>query len=71
MVYVGTRRIEDNLWTRMVEVVLPNLQQVAPIWETGREECRFSGPMMTRWAVPIDDTNTMLIEYRHVCETDE
>ena len=71
MVYVGTRRIGDNIWTRMVEVVLPNLQQVAPIWETGREERTFSGPMMTRWAVPIDDTNTMLIEFRHVCETDE
>ena len=70
MVYVGTRRIGDNIWTRMVEVVLPNLQQVAPIWETGREECAFSGPMMTRWALPIDDTNTMLIEFRHVCETD-
>jgi hypothetical protein len=71
MVYVGTRRIGDNIWTRMVEVVLPNLQQVAPIWETGREERTFSGPMMTRWAVPIDGTNTMLIEFRHVCETDE
>ena len=70
MVYVGTRRIGDNIWTRMVEVVLPNLQQVAPIWETGREERAFSGPMMSRWAVPVDDTNTMLIEFRHVCETD-
>jgi nitrite reductase/ring-hydroxylating ferredoxin subunit len=71
MVYVGTRRIEDNVWTRMVEVVLPNLQQVAPIWETGREERAFSGPMMSRWALPVDDTNTLLIEFRHVCETDE
>ena len=26
--------------------------------------------MMTRWALPIDDTNTLLIEFRHVCETD-
>ena len=26
--------------------------------------------MMSRWAVPLDDTNTMLIEFRHVCETD-
>ena len=26
--------------------------------------------MMTRWALPIDDTSTMLIEFRHVCETD-
>ncbi len=35
-----------------------------------REERAFSGPMMSRWAVPLDDTNTMLIEFRHVCETD-
>jgi nitrite reductase/ring-hydroxylating ferredoxin subunit len=71
MVYVGTRRIGDNIWTRMVEAVLPNLQQVAPIWEDGRQERSFSGPMMTRWIMPIDDTNTLLIEFRHVCETDE
>jgi nitrite reductase/ring-hydroxylating ferredoxin subunit len=68
MVYVGTRRIGDNVWTRMVEVVLPNLQQVAPIWETGRRERAFSGPMMSRWLVPMDDTNTMFIELRHVSE---
>jgi hypothetical protein len=27
----------------MVEAVLPNLQQVAPIWETGHQEHGFSG----------------------------
>jgi phenylpropionate dioxygenase-like ring-hydroxylating dioxygenase large terminal subunit len=70
MIYVATRRVGDNVWARMVETVLPNLAQVAPIWETGREEQPFSGPMMTRWTVPLDDTNTMLIEYRHFCETD-
>jgi hypothetical protein len=26
--------------------------------------------MMSRWIVPLDDTNTMLIEYRHVSETE-
>jgi hypothetical protein len=54
----------------MVEAVLPNLQQVAPIWENGREEHPFSGPMMSRWLVPVDDTNTMFIELRHVSERD-
>jgi hypothetical protein len=54
----------------MVENVLPNLQQVAPIWETGQQPHPFSGPMMSRWIVPLDDTNTMLIEYRHVSETE-
>jgi hypothetical protein len=69
MIYVATRRVGDNIWARMVENVLPNLQQVAPIWENGQAPHPFSGPMMSRWIVPVDDTNTMLIEYRHVSET--
>jgi phenylpropionate dioxygenase-like ring-hydroxylating dioxygenase large terminal subunit len=70
MIYVATRRVGDNVWARMVETVLPNLAQVAPIWEDGRRECAFSGPMMSRWTVPLDDTNTMLIEFRHVSDSE-
>jgi nitrite reductase/ring-hydroxylating ferredoxin subunit len=68
-IYIATRRVGDNIWARMVENVLPNLQQVAPIWETGQTPHPFSGPMMSRWVVPLDDTNTMLVELRHVSET--
>ncbi len=70
IIYIATRRVGDNVWARMVENVLPNLQQVAPIWETGQKAHPFSGPMMSRWIVPLDDTNTMLIELRHVSETE-
>jgi len=69
MIYMATRRVGDNVWARMVENVLPNLQQVAPIWENGHHEHPFSGPMMSRWIVPVDDTHTMFIEFRHVSET--
>jgi nitrite reductase/ring-hydroxylating ferredoxin subunit len=71
MIYVATRRVDDHVWARMVEGILPNLQQVAPLSETGRREHPFSGPMMTRWLVPIDDTNTLFIELRHLSETEE
>lgn len=71
MIYVGTRRVGDNVWTRMVEAVLPNLQQVAPTWEDGKAEHRFSGPMMSRWNMPVDDTHTLFIEFRYVCENGE
>jgi len=43
---------------------------VAPIWETGHQEHAFSGPMLSRYVVPQDDTNTMFIELRHVSETE-
>ena len=68
MIYIAARRVEDHVWVRMVEAILPNLQQVAPIWEDGRHEHAFSGPMMSRWIVPVDNTNTMLIELRYVSE---
>ena len=71
MVYLGARRSGDNVWVRMVENVFPNMQQVAPVWEDGKSVHPFDGPMMTRWIVPIDDTNTMLIELRHISETEE
>jgi phenylpropionate dioxygenase-like ring-hydroxylating dioxygenase large terminal subunit len=69
IIYVATRRVEENIWARMVEIVAPNLQQVAPIWEDGQSEHPFSGPMMSRWIVPVDDTHTLFIEFRHVSET--
>jgi phenylpropionate dioxygenase-like ring-hydroxylating dioxygenase large terminal subunit len=70
MIYVATRRIGENVWARMVENVMPNLQQVSPIWEDGKREHGFTGPMMSRWIVPLDDTNTMLIELRHISEAE-
>jgi phenylpropionate dioxygenase-like ring-hydroxylating dioxygenase large terminal subunit len=71
MVYVASRRVGDNIWVRMVENVFPNLQQVAPIWEDGKNEHSFDGPFLSRWIVPQDDKNTMLIEFRHISETEE
>ncbi|MFB3098241.1 MAG: Rieske 2Fe-2S domain-containing protein [Dehalococcoidia bacterium] len=71
MVYVGGRRVGNNVWIRMVEAVHPNMFQVAPVWENGRDVHPFDGPMMTRWIVPIDDEKTMLIELRHISEEDE
>jgi nitrite reductase/ring-hydroxylating ferredoxin subunit len=65
-IYMATRRVGDHVWTRSVENVMPNLQQVAPVWEDGRQVHGFSGPMMSRWIVPLDDTNTMFLELRHV-----
>jgi hypothetical protein len=69
MLYIATRRVGANIWARMVEIVLPNLQQVAPAWEDGPQVHPFNGPMMSRWIVPQDDTHTMFIEFRHVSET--
>ena len=44
IIYIATRRVGDNIWARMVENVLPNLQQVAPIWETGQQRASVQRP---------------------------
>ena len=71
MIYIASRRSGDNVWVRSVENLFPNVQQVAPIWEDGKNVHGADGPMMSRWIVPLDDTNTMLIELRHISETEE
>jgi phenylpropionate dioxygenase-like ring-hydroxylating dioxygenase large terminal subunit len=70
MIYVATRRVDENVWARMVEIVAPNLQQVAPVWEAGKTEHPCEGAMMSRWIVPVDNATTMFIEFRHVSETE-
>ena len=69
MIYIAIRRVGDNVWSRMAEAIQPNLQQVPPIWEDGRTEHAFSGPMGSRWIVPIDDTNTVFFELRYANES--
>ena len=68
LAYVATRRVGANMWLRMVETISPNLIQVSPVWEDGRSEHEFSGPMMSRWLVPRDDHTTAQVEFRHVSD---
>ena len=68
MVYIHTRRAGDVIWVRMNDFILPNIHQVPPVWEEAKEEKIFQRPMMTHWSVPIDDTLTMNIGFRHINE---
>ena len=69
---MGTRRVGDNVCVRTTECVLPNVQQIAPTWNDGKGPTEgVDGPMMTRWIVPRDDTSTMLLELRHISDSEE
>ena len=68
MIYVGVRRIEENVWVRSTEMIMPNLHQLAPTFETGEQPKTFSRPMQSIWAVPLDDTHTMNIGFNHYDE---
>ncbi len=71
LISMGTRRVGENIWVRTTETVTPNLQQIAPTWKDGKGGPDVDGPMMSRWIVPRDDASTMLLELRHISESEE
>jgi phenylpropionate dioxygenase-like ring-hydroxylating dioxygenase large terminal subunit len=65
MIYVASRRVKQMIWTRIAELILPNIHQFPSNWnETSKPAC-FRQPMMTNWSVPIDDTRTLIIGFFH------
>jgi phenylpropionate dioxygenase-like ring-hydroxylating dioxygenase large terminal subunit len=65
MLYVTTRRMGDNVWVRSNDAILPNMTLVGATWVDGTEESVFTRVSATRWRVPLDDTHTMMIGWRH------
>lgn len=66
MVYMHTRRVGDNVWVHMNDYLPPNIHQFCATWEDGKLEKKFQRPMITLWNVPIDDSNTMNLGFRHI-----
>jgi nitrite reductase/ring-hydroxylating ferredoxin subunit len=66
MMNVQSRRWGTRVWTRTVECVLPNLNQTGAIWETAGQAKLFQRVGLTRWIVPVDDTNSLQIGWRHL-----
>ncbi len=64
MYYITPRRVGDNIWVRMNDVVLPNILRAAFIWEGGDEEKYFARGSLIRWCVPVDDTGCLAIGFR-------
>ncbi len=65
MVVASTRAADGRLWIRTADVILPNVAQFPPAFETGETDRRVLGAWATRWIVPIDDTNSWVIGFRH------
>jgi phenylpropionate dioxygenase-like ring-hydroxylating dioxygenase large terminal subunit len=64
--YIATRRMGEHLWTRICDFIPPNVHQFGPNWEDAKTEKDFGPPTATHWTVPIDDTNTLNIDVRHL-----
>jgi phenylpropionate dioxygenase-like ring-hydroxylating dioxygenase large terminal subunit len=66
MIYVTSRRWNDNVWVRSNDILLPNLAQVGHVWEDGQQDLKEFGRVgITRWTSPVDNENCKVIGWRH------
>ena len=64
--YLGcnTRRIEDNVWVRVNELILPNFTQAGAAFATDGTKSKYFGrSSFTRWVVPIDDHHCVALAW--------
>jgi nitrite reductase/ring-hydroxylating ferredoxin subunit len=56
----STRRIGDNAWVRLNELILPNFTQAGAAFAAdGTEQRYFGRSAFTRWVVPVDDESSV------------
>lgn len=67
IIFTAGRRLSDEtVWIRISELALPNFMQNAAIMAAAPQ--RHSGPAMSRWQVPVDDTHSIAFGWRHFNE---
>jgi phenylpropionate dioxygenase-like ring-hydroxylating dioxygenase large terminal subunit len=65
--YTKARRINEYIWISTNDVIFPNFTQAGAVYESteGKEPKYFGRNSFTRWIVPVDDENTVVLAYRH------
>jgi nitrite reductase/ring-hydroxylating ferredoxin subunit len=66
MIYVATRRVGDFVWVRICDFMAPNVHQFTRELEDAASERIGYRPVVIRWAVPLDDMQTMNFELAQV-----
>lgn len=63
------RRVGDNAWFRVNELVLPNFTQAGAAYAADGTKVRYFGrSSFTRWVVPVDDVNTVVLAWANFGE---
>ena len=69
--YLGanTRRVDDNVWIRVNELILPNFTQAGSAFAADGTKAKYFGrSSFTRWVVPVDDNNCVAIAWANFGE---
>ena len=66
MINIQTREVNQFVWNRTVESILPNANQTGAIWEEAQSEKFFQRSSLLRWVVPLDNTSARTIGWRYL-----
>ena len=69
--YTNTRRVGDFIWLRIHDKFLPSFTQNGAHFPTADASRYFGRCGLSRWVVPSDDTNTLVIAWRHFRDGDD
>lgn len=65
MAFIAGRRInKTRIWIRINDLIVPNVSQHASLFEDGANRRIFHRVHMSRWYVPVDDTNSIIYGWR-------
>jgi phenylpropionate dioxygenase-like ring-hydroxylating dioxygenase large terminal subunit len=70
VIYLGVRRVDDNVWVRSAETYGVNIHMISSIFESGRDVKPASLPFMTFWTLPVDDDRSVNFFISHVAENE-
>jgi len=69
--YTNVRRVGDIVWVRIHDHMLPSFTQNGGHFPVPDAPRYFGRCGLSRWITPIDDTNTMVIAWRHFRDGDD
>lgn len=67
--YTYSRRVDDNIWVGLEDIIFPNFTQAGAIYSMdGKVPKYFGRGSYSRWLVPLDDVNTRVFVLCHFNE---
>ena len=69
--YTNTRRVGEMIWIRIHDKMLPGFTQNGGHFPVPEQSLYFGRCGLSRWITPIDDTNTLVIAWRHFRDGDD
>ncbi len=67
--YTNARRVAENVWVRLHEIILPNITHAGAVMSMdGRGKKYFGRNSFTRWVVPVDDETSRVIAWANFGE---